>query len=139
MLLKKIARIILSLLGLSLGLVFVVGSLRQEVHNNVYSIIGVAFSAFCIGWLFNLRFSKILTGIFLVPIGIAGSLWTIWDFFQDILFDQGVIGNYPILGNGLTIFLVPYLIVFSIFVWLIVVGVGLVRGKAIQMDPQVNP
>lgn len=110
----------------------VIASLKQEVPNYLLAAGGAAICIFSIGWLFNLRWAKIITGILLIPAGIAGSLWTIWDFFQDILFDKGVIGNYPLLGYGMTIFLLPYLLVLALFVWIIVVGFGLVKRKEIE-------
>jgi hypothetical protein len=132
MVIKKIIRIILSLLGLAYGILMVIGSIKQGVPNYLLAAGGAAICIFSIGWLFNLRWAKIITGILLIPAGIAGSLWTIWDFFQDILFDKGVIGNYPLLGYGMTIFLLPYLLVLALFVWIIVVGFGLVKRKEIE-------
>jgi hypothetical protein len=74
---------------------------------------------------------KIITGILLLPVGVAGSLWTTWDFFQDILFDKGIIGSYPILGYGMTIWFLPYIIVLAVFCWILVMGLELVKGKKI--------
>jgi hypothetical protein len=88
MVIKKIIRIILSLLGLAYGILMVIASLKQGVPNYLLAAGGAAICIFSIGWLFNLRWAKIITGILLIPVGIAGSLWTIWDFFQDILFDK---------------------------------------------------
>jgi hypothetical protein len=126
---KNIIRIILSLLGLSIGILMVIGSLRREAPNTVLAGSGAALSIFSIGWLFNLGWIKIITGILFIPVGLAGSLWTIWDFFQDILFDKGVIGNFPLLGYGMTIFLLPYLLILGVFCWILVVGFNLVKGK----------
>jgi hypothetical protein len=126
---KNIIRIILSLLGLSIGILIIIGSLKREAPNYILTAGGSAFSIFSIGWLFNSTWVKIITGILLVPVGLAGSLWTIWDFFQDILFGKGVIGNFPLLGYGMTIFLVPYLLVLALFCWILVVGIDLVKHK----------
>lgn len=128
---KSVVRIILSILGLALGIVALINNLRLETPNYVLAAIGVAISLFSIGWLFNLKFVKIVTGIFLIPTGLAGSLWTIWDFIQDILFDKGVIGNFPLLGYNMTIFLVPYIIVFALFCWILIMGIQLLKGKKI--------
>lgn len=126
---KNIIRIILSLLGLALGIVALINNLRLETPNYILAAVGVAISLFSIGWLFNLRLVKIVTGIFLIPAGLAGSLWTIWDFIQDIFFGKGVIGNFPLLGYNMTIFLVPYIIVFALFCWILVMGIELVKGE----------
>ena len=132
MVIKKIARIILSLLGLAYGILMLIGSLKQEAPNYVLTAIGAALIIFCLGWLFNLKWAKVITGLLLVPAGVAGSLWTIWDFFQDILFDKGVIGNFPLLGYGMTIFLLPYVLVLAVFIWILVLGINLVRGEKIN-------
>ena len=129
---KNIARIILSLLGLSIGILIIIGSFNREAPNYFLAGSGAAVSIFSIGWLFNATWAKITTGILLIPIGLAGSLWTIWDFFQDILFDKGVIGNFQLLGYGMTIFLVPYLVVLGVFVWILVKGFELIRRKRVK-------
>ena len=129
---KNTIRIILSLLGLSLGILVIIGSLKPEVPNYIFTGIGAALATFSMGWLLNSRWVKIMTGILLVPVGIAGSLWTIWDFFQHILFDKGVIGNFPLLGYGMTIFLLPYLCVLGVFCWILAAGYKLVKGKEIK-------
>jgi len=90
-----------------------------------------AIALFSLGWLFNLRAAKIITGILFIPAGIAGALWTIWDFIQEVFFGKGVIGNVPLLGNGLTIFLLPNVLVLAFFVWIVILGLGLVMGKKI--------
>ena len=128
---KNIIRIIFSLLGLSLGILMIIGNLRLETPNYGLAVSGAALSIFSVGWLFNLRWVKIITGVLLAPVGLAGSLWTIWDFFQDILFGKGVIGNFPLLGYGMTIFLLPYLCVLGVFGWILVMGVELVKGEKI--------
>ena len=128
---KNIIRIILSLLGLSLGILMIISNLRLELPNYILAGSGVALSVFSMGWLFNSRWVKIITGIMLVPAGLAGSLWTVWDFFQDILFGKGVIGNYPILGYGMTIWFLPYIIVLAVFGWILVKGIELEKKKKI--------
>jgi hypothetical protein len=129
---NNVIRIILSLLALSIGILMVIGSLKLEAPNYVLTVSGAALSTFSIGWLFNSRWVKIITGILLVPVGLAGLFWTIWDFFQDILFDKGVIGNFPLLGYGMTVFLLPYLCVLGVFCGILVVGFELVKGKEIK-------
>jgi hypothetical protein len=128
---KSIVRIILSLLGLALGIFMTISSLRLEASKHIYALSGAAVSLFSIGWLFNWRLVKIVTGILFIPAGLAGSLWTVWDFFQDILFGKGVIGNYPLLGKNMTIALLPYIVVLALFVWILVMGIELVKGKKI--------
>ena len=128
---KNIIRIILSLLGLSIGILMVIAALRLEPPNYGLAGSGAALSVFSMGWLFNSRWVKIITGILLVPVGLAGSLWTIWDFFQDILFGKGLIGNYPILGYGMTIWFLPYIIILAVFCWILVMGIELVKGEKI--------
>lgn len=128
---KSIIRIILSVLGLILGIVAIVNALKLESPNYILTAIGVAISIFSIGWLFNLRFVKVVTGILFIPVGAAGSLWTVWDFFQDILFGKGVIGNFPLLGYNMTIVLWPYVVVLALFVWILVMGIELVKGEKI--------
>ena len=128
---RDIIRIILSLLGLSLGILMIIGNLRLEIPNYGLAVSGAAVSIFSVGWLFNLGWVKIFTGILLAPVGLAGVLWTVWDFFQDILFGKGVIGNYPILGDRLTIFFWPYVFVLGIFCWILVMGIELVKGEKI--------
>jgi hypothetical protein len=125
---KDVLRIILSLLGLSIGIFLVIADLRLESPNYVAMGFAIFLSLFSIGWLFNARWVKVATGFLLISVGLPGSLWTLWDFFQDILFDKGVIGNIPLLGNGLTIFLVPYLLVCAFFGWIVVMGFDLVKG-----------
>ena len=90
-----------------------------------------AIALFSLGWLFNMRFAKIITGILFIPAGIAGALWTIWDFVQEVFFGKGIIGNVPLLGNGLTIFLLPNVLVLVFFVWIVFLGLGLVKGEKI--------
>lgn len=128
---NNILRIIISLLGLSIGILMVISSPKLEAPNYVFAVSGASLSIISIGWLFNAGWIKIITGILLIPVGLAGALWTIWDFFQDVLFDKGVIGNFPLLGYGMTLFLLPYLVVFAVFCWMVVVGFGLVKGKKI--------
>jgi len=128
---KNIIRIILSLLGLSLGVLMIIGNLRLELPNYILAGSGAAVSVFSMGWLFNSRWVKIITGILIVPVGLAGSLWTIWDFIQDIFFGKGVIGNFPLLGYNMTIVLVPYIIVFALFCWILVKGIELVKDEKI--------
>ncbi len=128
---KKIIRIILSLLGLALGIYAIIINLQQETPEFIKVVISAAVALFSLGWLFNLRFAKIVTGIVFIPAGIAGALWTIWDFIQEVFFDKGIIGNIPLLGNGLTIFLLPNVLVFVFFCWIFVLGLGLVKGKKI--------
>jgi hypothetical protein len=126
---KNIARIILSLLGLSIGILIIIGSFNRELPSYVLAGSGAAVSIFSVGWLFNAIWAKIITGILLIPIGLAGSLWTIWDFIQDVLYDKGVIGNFQLLGYGMTIFLVPYLVVLGVFIWILVKGFEFVKRK----------
>jgi hypothetical protein len=126
---KKIIRIILSLLGLALGVYAVINNLQQETPELIKVAISAAIAIFSLGWLFNLRFAKIVTGILFIPAGVAGALWTIWDFIQEIFFGKGIIGNIPLLGNNLTIFLLPNVLVFIFFCWIAYLGVGLVKGK----------
>lgn len=126
---KKIIRIILSLIGLALGIYPVINNLKQETPNFYTLALSAALMLFSLGWLFNLRFAKIITGILFIPAGIAGGLWTIWDFIQEVFFDKGVIGSIPLLGNGLTIFLLPNLLVLVFFCWIVYLGVGLVKGE----------
>ncbi len=126
---KKIIRIILSLIGLALGIYPVINNLKQETPNFYILALSAALMLFSLGWLFNLRFAKIITGILFIPAGIAGGLWTIWDFIQEVFFDKGVIGSIPLLGNGLTIFLLPNLLVLVFFCWIVYLGVGLVKGE----------
>lgn len=128
---KKIIRIILSLLGLALGIYAIIINLQQETPEFIKVVISAAVALFSLGWLFNLRFAKIVTGIVFIPAGIAGALWTIWDFIQEVFFDKGIIGNIPLLGNGLTIFLLPNVLVFVFFCWIVVLGLGLVKGKKV--------
>ena len=128
---KKIIRIILSLLGLALGIYAVINNLQQETPEFIKVAISAAVALFSLGWLFNLRFAKITTGILFIPTGIAGALWTIWDFIQEVFFDKGIIGNIPLLGNGLTIFLLPNVLVLVFFCWIVVLGLGLVKGKKV--------
>ena len=128
---KKIIRIILSLGGLALGIYAVINNLKQETPNYYMVAASAAIALFSLGWLFNLRAAKIITGILFIPAGIAGALWTIWDFIQEVFFGKGVIGNVPLLGNGLTIFLLPNVLVLAFFVWIVILGLGLVMGKKI--------
>jgi hypothetical protein len=126
---KKIFRIILSLLGLALGIYSVINNLQQETPDFIKVALSAAIAIFSLGWLFNLRFAKIITGFLFIPAGVAGALWTIWDFIQEVFFGKGIIGNIPLLGNGLTIFLLPNILVLIFFVWIVTVGFGLVKGK----------
>ena len=126
---KKIIRIILSLLGLSLGIYVIIDTLKQEPPNYIFVAAGSAIALFSLGWLFNLRIAKIITGILFIPAGIAGALWTVWDFIQEVFFGKGVIGNIPLLGNDLTIFFWPNFFVFAIFVWVVILGLKLVKGE----------
>ena len=126
---KNVLRIILSLLGLSIGIFFVIAALRMESPNYVAMGFAIFLSLFSIGWLFNARWIKVITGFLLIPVGLAGSLWTIWDFIQDIFLGKGVIGNFPLLGYNMTIVLVPYIIVFALFCWILVMGIELVKGE----------
>jgi hypothetical protein len=128
---KKIIRIILSLLGLALGIYAVINNLQQETPNYIMVAASAAIALFSLGWLFNLRVAKIITGILFIPAGIAGALWTIWDFIQEIFFGKGIIGNVPLMGNGLTIFLLPNVLVLVFFCWIVVLGIGLVKGKKV--------
>jgi hypothetical protein len=128
---KNIIRIILSLLGLSIGIFLVIAALRMESPNYVAMGFAIFLSLFSIGWLFNARWVRMSTGVLLLPVGLAGSLWTIWDFIQDIFFGKGVIGNFPLLGYNMTIVFVPYIIVFALFCWILVMGIELVKGKKI--------
>ena len=128
---KTVLRSILSLLGLSLGIFLVVSVLRMETPNYIAMGVAIFLSLFSIGWLFNARWVKVITGILFVPVGLAGSLWTIWDFFQDILFGKGVIGNFPLLGYNMTIVLWPYIVVFVLFVAILGLGIQLVKGEKI--------
>lgn len=125
---KKIIRIILSLAGLGLGVYLVIFTLKQQPPDYLWVAGSAVLAVFSLGWLFDLRFAKIITGILMIPVGAAGALWTIWDFIQEVFFSKGVIGNIPLLGNGLTIFFWPNFIVLAIFVWIVVLGVGLVKG-----------
>ncbi len=97
---KKIIRIILSLLGLALGVYAVINNLQEESPDFIKVAISAAVAIFSLGWLFNLRFAKIITGILFVPAGVVGALWTVWDFIQEIFFGKGIIGNVPLLGNN---------------------------------------
>jgi hypothetical protein len=126
---KKIIRIILSLLGVALGVYAVINNLQQEPPDYIKVAISAAIAIFSVGWLFNLRFAKIVTGILFIPAGAAGALWTVWDFIQEVFFGKGIIGNIPLLGNNLTIFLLPNILVLVFFVWIVTVGFGLVKGK----------
>jgi hypothetical protein len=126
---KNILRIILSLIGLSIGIFLVIAALRMESPNYVAMGVTIYLSLMSIGWLFNARWGKLMTGILVIPVGLAGSLWTLWDFIQDIFFDKGVIGNFPLLGYNMTIFLVPYIIVFAFFCWILVMGIKLVKDE----------
>jgi hypothetical protein len=126
---KNIARIILSLLGLSIGILIIIGFVNREAPSYVFAGGGAAVSILSVGWLLNATWAKIITGLLLIPIGLAGSLWTIWDFIQDVLYDKGVIGNFQLLGYGMTIFLVPYLVVLGVFIWILVKGFELVKRK----------
>ena len=128
---KTVFRIIFSLLGLALGIYALISTLRLEKLNYYLAAISVAICLFSIGWLFNLRIVKIITGIFFIPVGLAGAIWTIWDFIQEIFFGKGVIGNLPLLGNGLTIFLLPNVLVFVFFCWIIILGLELVKGEKV--------
>ena len=128
---KKIIRIILSLLGLALGIYAIIINLQQETPEFIKVVISAAVALFSLGWLFNLRFAKIVTGIVFIPAGIAGALWTIWDFIQEVFFDKGIIGNIPLLGNGLTIFFWPNFFDLAIFIWIVILGLGLVKGEKI--------
>ena len=128
---KKIIRIILSLLGLALGIYAVINNLEQEMPNYYMVAASAAIALFSLGWLFNLKAAKIVTGILFIPAGVAGALWTIWDFIQEIFFGKGIIGNVPLMGNGLTIFLLPNVLVLVFFCWIVVLGIGLVKGKKI--------
>lgn len=126
---KKMIRIILSLLGLALGVYIIINTLKQEPPNYLFVAAGAAIALFSLGWLFNLRIAKIITGILFIPAGIAGALWTVWDFIQEVFFSKGVIGNIPLLGNDLTIFFWPNFFVFAIFVWIVILGLKLVKGE----------
>ena len=126
---KKIFRIILSLLGLALGVYSVINNLQQETPDFIKVALSAAIAIFSIGWLFNLRFAKIITGFLFIPAGVAGALLTIWDFIQEVFFGKGIIGNIPLLGNNLTIFLLPNVLVLIFYVWIVTVGFGLVKGK----------
>lgn len=126
---KNILRIILSLIGLSIGIFLVIAALRMESPNYVAMGVTIYLSLMSIGWLFNARWGKMMTGILVIPVGLAGSLWTLWDFIQDIFFDKGVIGNFPLLGYNMTIFLVPYIIVFAFFCWILIMGIKLVKDE----------
>lgn len=126
---KNILRIILSLIGLSIGIFLVIAALRMESPNYVAMGVTIYLSLMSIGWLFNARWGKMMTGILVIPVGLAGSLWTLWDFIQDIFFDKGVIGNFPLLGYNMTIFLVPYIILFAFFCWILIMGIKLVKDE----------
>jgi hypothetical protein len=102
-----------------------------EKVNYYLTAVGVAIFLFSIGWRFNLRLVKIITGIFFIPAGLAGAIWKIWDFIQEIIFGKSVIGNLPLLGNGLTIFLLPNLLVLGFFCWIVVLGLELVKKEKI--------
>ena len=128
---KKIIRIILSLLGFALGIYSVIYNLKQEPPDFLWVAGSAAVAVFSLGWLFNLRFAKIITGILFIPAGVAGAVWTIWDFIQEIFFGKGIIGNIPLLGNGLTIFFWPNFFVLAIFIWVVILGLGLVKGEKI--------
>lgn len=128
---KKIIRIILSLLGLALGVYSIINNLQQETPEFIKVALSAGIALFSLGWLFNLRFAKIITGILFIPAGIAGALWTIWDFIQEIFFGKGIIGNIPLLGRGLTVFLLPNVLVLVFFIWIVVLGFGLVKGKKV--------
>jgi len=128
---KTVFRIIFSLLGLALGIYVLISNLRPEKPNYYLIAICTAISLFSIGWLFNLRIVKIITGILFIPAGLAGAIWTIWDFIQEIFFGKGVIGNIPLLGNNLTIFLLPNLMVFAFFCWIVILGLELVKGEKV--------
>jgi len=128
---NNVLRIILSLLGLSIGVFLVIAALRMESPNYAAMGFAIFLFLFSIGWLFNATWVKVTTGFLLIPVGLAGSLWTIWDFIQDIFFGKGVIGNFPLLGYNMTIVLVPYIIVFALFCWILVMGIELVKGKKI--------
>jgi len=128
---KKIIRIILSLLGLALGIYALINILKQEPIDFIKLAISVAVGLFSLGWLFDLRFAKIITGILFIPAGVAGALWTVWDFIQEIFFGKGIIGNIPLLGNGLTVFFWPNFIVLAICIWIVVLGLGLVKGEKV--------
>ena len=71
---KKIIRIILSLLGLALGIYALINILKQEPPDFIKLAISAAVVLFSLGWLFDLRFAKIITGILFIPAGIAGAL-----------------------------------------------------------------
>ena len=126
---KNVLWIILSLLGLALGVFILVSALWMESPNYVALGIAIFLSLFSIGWLFNTRWVEVVTGLLLIPVGLAGSLWTIWDFIKDILHENGVIGNFPLLGYNMTIFLVPYVVVFGLFCWLLVKGISMVKDE----------
>ena len=128
---KNVLRIILSLLGLAIGIYSIISLLRMNSTNYIAIGIAIFLSLFSIGWLFNARWIKVITGFLLIPVGLAGSLWTIWDFIQDIFFGKGVIGSFPLLGYNMTIVLVPYVVVFALFCWLLVMGIELVKGEKI--------
>ncbi len=68
-----------------------------------------------------LRLVMIVIGILFTLGGLAGSLWTIWDYFQDLLFNKGVIGNFS-LTPGVDYLVLPYLFVLGVFVGLIYAG-----------------
>ena len=126
---KKIIRIILSLLGLALVVYGVINNLKQETPDFIDLALSAGLDILALGWLFNLRFAKIVTGFLFIPAGVAGALWTIWDFIQEIFFGKGIIGNIPLLGNNLTVFLLPNVLVFVFFCWIAYLGVGLVKGE----------
>jgi len=128
---KKIIRIILSLLGLALGIYAIIINLQQETPEFIKVVISAAVALFSLGLALQFEIRKNRNGILITPAGIAGALWTIWDFIQEVFFDKGIIGNIPLLGNGLTIFLLPNVLVFVFFCWIFVLGLGLVKGKKI--------
>ncbi len=97
---KKIIRIILSLALLALVIYGVINNLQQETPDLIDLALSAGLAIFSLGWLFNLRFAKIVTGILIIPAGVAGALWTVWDFIQEIFFGKGIIGNVPLLGNN---------------------------------------
>ena len=130
---KSTLRIFFSLLGLTIGILMVIVFLKQVTLNYFLLVSGVVLSIFSIEWFLNSRHVKIMTGISLIPIGLAGSLWTIWDFIQDFLYGKGEIGSFPLVP-GVKILLVPYLFILGLFGLIFYVGLKLIKGKVIKSE-----